>query len=257
MPEPDQPLAFQRDRVAPHERFLAAFAGDEGAVRALVNQQAAVAVDLYPRMQPRDQRPLHDDIVLLRPPQRQHLVCVFEHVLAALEREPDPLRPVSGTRAECDRRQHAGHVLLMPQHLVQLDLLALTANGGHVDLSRAGAPFGREPPDRVRGQHDLTGLGLAGHAVGGVHLRAEDVLVFEDDWAEVATDPDRDVLPWTVSAGCPPMSCCISAAALTASLAVGKIARISSPMVLITVPRLRSVEPRISSTQIKIMSRAW
>jgi hypothetical protein len=35
------------------------------------------------------------------------------------------------------------------------------------------------------------------------------------------------------------------------------IARISSPMVLITVPRLRSVDPRISSTQVKIMSRAW
>ena len=62
--------------------------------------------------------------------------------------------------------------------------------------------------------------------------------------------------PCICSVGWTPMSCCISAAAFTASSAVGKMARISSPMVLMTLPRLRSVAPRMMSTQIPIMSRA-
>ena len=41
-----------------------------------------------------------------------------------------------------------------------------------------------------------------------------------------------------------------------ASLAVGKMARISSPIVLMTLPRLRSVAARMSPTQATIMSRA-
>ncbi len=43
-------------------------------------------------------------------------------------------------------------------------------------------------------ENDLPGLGLAGHAVGGVHRRAEDVLVLEHDRSEVTADADRDVL---------------------------------------------------------------
>jgi len=62
--------------------------------------------------------------------------------------------------------------------------------------------------------------------------------------------------PWTSSSGWAPMSCCISAPPFTASLAVGKMARISSPMVLITVPRLRSVASRMSPTHFTIISRA-
>ncbi len=52
------------------------------------------------------------------------------------------------------------------------------------------------------------------------------------------------------------MSCCISPAAFTASFAVGKVDMISSPIVLITVPRLRSVAARMRSTHATTMSRA-
>jgi hypothetical protein len=72
----------------------------------------------------------------------------------------------------------------------------------------------------------------------------------------VTADADRDVLALHQELGRAPMSCCISPPAFTASSTVGKIARISSPMVLMTVPRLRPVASRMISTQSWISSRA-
>jgi hypothetical protein len=56
-------------------------------------------------------------------------------------------------------------------------------------------PFGREALHHRAGDHDLAGLGLAGHAVRGMHGGAEDVAVLEHDRAEVPADADRDGLP--------------------------------------------------------------
>ena len=53
-------------------------------------------------------------------------------------------------------------------------------------------PLVREPLHDRRGEDDLPGLGLAGHAVRGVHGRAEDVAILEHDRSEVAADADRD-----------------------------------------------------------------
>ena len=64
-PEPDPTAAFERHGIAPHEGFFATVAGHEGPVRALVDEQAAVAVDLDPGMQPGNQRALHDYVVFL------------------------------------------------------------------------------------------------------------------------------------------------------------------------------------------------
>ncbi len=63
-----------------------------------------------------------------------------------------------------------------------------------VHASRDGAPrLGQPLLDRV-GDDDLAGLGLARHAVRGVHRGAEHVARLDHDRAEVAADPDRDLL---------------------------------------------------------------
>ena len=97
--------------------------------------------------------------------------------------------------AERDRRQHAGGVFLLPQHLEQLVLAGLALERRDVDLPHGRLPFGREPLDHRAGDHDLAGLRLAGHAVRGMHGRAEDVAVLQHHRAEVPADADRDRLP--------------------------------------------------------------
>ena len=106
----------------------------------------------------------------------------------------DPLGAMPGARVDRDRRQHAGGVFLLPQHLEKLDLLAAATHGRDVDLARHRTPLRRQPMDRAGRQDDLAGLRLAGHAVRRVHRRAEDVLVLEHDGPVMTADADCDVL---------------------------------------------------------------
>ena len=119
----------------------------------------------------------------------------------------------------------------------------LAANRGDVDLSRQARHSGESRPRCPTVRTTWPGLGLARHAIGGVHRGAEDVLVLEHDRSEMAADADRDVL--ALDRECRVRRRCPAASRPRHSprrSPVGKIARISSPIVLMTVPRLRSVE---------------
>ena len=94
-------------------------------------------------------------------------------------------------RRQRDRRQHAGDILGLPQHFIECDLGSLAANRRDVDLAHRGAPFGREPLDGRGSRDDLARLGLAGHAIGGVHAGAEHIARLEHDGTKVAADADR------------------------------------------------------------------
>ena len=94
-----------------------------------------------------------------------------------------------------DARHHAGHVLGLPQHLVQRHFVALALERRDVNLPARSTPVRREPLHHRRCGDDLSGLGLAGHAVGGVHRGAEHVTVLEHHRTEVTADADGDRLP--------------------------------------------------------------
>ena len=194
--------------------------------------------------------PLTHDVVLLGAAHRQILFALVEHELAAEVAHAHaawracPAACRARSTAACWSRLPAAtapRTARSPRCMPRTDV--------DVDLARHGAPFGRQPLHRIGRQHDLPGLGLARHAIGGVHRGAEDVLVLEHDRAEVTADADRDVLPLHREFGaarrCPAAS---RPPHSPRRSPVGKIARISSPMVLMTVPRLRSVDSRMSST---------
>ena len=121
-------------------------------------------------------------------------------------------------------------------HLVQRDLGALPLEHRDVDLAHRRAPLGRQPLDRRRRGHDLAGLGLAGHAIGGVHGGAEHIAALQHHRPEVAADAHRNRLAVHLQRRVGGDLRWICAAALRASSAVGKVAMTSSPMVLMTVP---------------------
>src|SRR4029453_41474 len=134
--EADQALAFELHAVAADERLLAFARGDERAVRALIDQQELVAVVLDASVQPGDQVALDDDVVLLGATNRDIGAAVVDHAFLTLKAHAQPARALFlGGRgiAERDRRQHAGGVLLLPQHLEQLVLAGLALERGDVD----------------------------------------------------------------------------------------------------------------------------
>ena len=99
------------------------------------------------------------------------------------------------------------HLAYKAEHVLDLDsefVLAATilpADHGDVDLPDRSTPFRREPLDRGRGRDDLAGLGLAGHAVGRMHRRAENVPAFEHHGPKMAADPDRHHLAFNLELG--------------------------------------------------------
>ena len=97
-------------------------------------------------------------------------------------------------RAEGDGRQHAGRILLLPEHLVELVFARLTLEGCHIDLAHRRRPLGGQPRDHGARDHDLAGLGLARHAICGVDRGAEDIPVLEHDRTEMTADAYRNRL---------------------------------------------------------------
>ncbi len=89
-------------------------------------------------------------------------------------------------------------------------------------------------------------FGLARHAIGGVHGGAEHVPVLEHHRPVSGSRREwRPDCPSTLSWGWAEICCCIWAAALSASSAVGKVDITSSPIVLMTVPWCWSVALRM------------
>ncbi len=142
--EPDHALPFQRNRVATHEGVVAVLGLDKRAIRALVHEHEAVLAGLDPRMQPRHQVALDHEIVFLAAAEScKGALAVVEHELGAEIPEPDPeLLLQLGDRR--DRRQHAGRLAVLPEHLEDRDLVVLAARHGHVDPARDGAPLLRD-----------------------------------------------------------------------------------------------------------------
>src|SRR4029079_6521928 len=143
----DQALAFRLHAVAADERFLTFFRGDERAVGALVDQQELVPVELDAGVQPGNQIPFDDDSVLLGAADRDVRAPVVDDDLLALKAHAQAAHALllAGRGiAESERRQHAGGVFLLPQHLEQLVLAGLALERGDVDLAARRLPFGRK-----------------------------------------------------------------------------------------------------------------
>jgi len=64
---------------------------------------------------------------------------------------------------------------VLPQHLENRDFLVLAPRDGDVDAPRHCAPDIRQALLDGVGDDDLPGLGLARHAIRGVHRRTENV----------------------------------------------------------------------------------
>src|SRR5690606_25309998 len=156
------------------ERLVAVASGYERAVGALVDQQELAAIELDARVQAGDEVALDHHVVLLGPADRDFRPVLIEHDLAARAARHQVRRAVLFTLAAADRYggQHAGGVFLLPQHFVELIFAGLALGRRHVDLAHGRAPLRRETLDDGARDHDLTRLGLAGHAIGGVYGRA-------------------------------------------------------------------------------------
>ena len=103
--------------------------------------------------------------------------------------------------AHADGRYHAGHILRLPEHLVQHDLVPVALERRDINLANRRPPLRREALDHCAGRHDLHGLGLAGHAIGRMHRGAEHVPVLQYHRAEVATDAQCDRLTLDLELG--------------------------------------------------------
>ena len=129
----------------------------------------------------------------VRAPVGEANVARAMHQLGAEVAQPDP-ELLLRLRDRRDRRQHAGGLAVLPQHLEDRHFLVLAARHRDVHAARDGPPGLREALlDRV-GDDDLAGLGLARHSVRGMHGDAEDVARLEHDRPEMAADADRDLL---------------------------------------------------------------
>ena len=62
-------------------------------------------------------------------------------------------------------------------------------------------PLGRQALHHGARHHDLSGLGLAGHAIGGMDGRSENIAVLEHHGAEMSADADRDRLTFDLQFG--------------------------------------------------------
>ena len=95
-PETDEARALDLQTVAPHEGVFLAGGLHESAVRALIDEDEVVAVDLDARMQPRDEIAADDEIVVLGAADGN----VGTLVIDASTRGPDS----AGAGAACGRR---------------------------------------------------------------------------------------------------------------------------------------------------------
>ena len=193
-PESDHALPLERNRVAPDECVVAVLGLHKTAVRALVHEHEAVLCGLDTRVQARDQVALDHKVVFLAAAERrERALPVVEHELRSEVAQPDAeLLLQFGDRG--DRRQHAGRLAVLPEHFEDGDFLVLAARNRNIDPARHGAPLvGHALLDCVR-DDDLAGLGLARHAVRRMYRGAEHVAGFDHDRAEMAADPDRDLL---------------------------------------------------------------
>jgi hypothetical protein len=154
-------------------------------------------------MQPRHEIALDHQVVLLAAAQgRRRALARVQHELLAEVAQPDPeLLLQLGDRR--DRRQHAGRLAVLPKHLEDRDLFVLATRHRDVDPSRDGLPLLGQPLlDCIR-DDDLPGLGLARHAIRRVDRDTEHVARFDDDRAEMAADPDSDLLALDFEVGVP------------------------------------------------------
>src|SRR3989440_4504684 len=140
-PEADHPLALDLQAVATHERLLAVGALHERAVGALIDQYELVAADLDARVQARDQVALDHHVVVLGPADGDAGMPLIDQQFAILTAQPQP-HVVRRPWLARNPRHHAGHVLGLPQHLVEDDFTPLTLERGDVDLAAGRAPLG-------------------------------------------------------------------------------------------------------------------
>ena len=173
----------------------------EGAVGALVEQQESGLVGLDARVQPRDQVALDDNVVVLGAANRGLRAMVIEHDLLAEAAQTQAPRPGLLAVRQRNRWQHAGHVLGLPQHLIERDFVAAALQRRDIDLAHRRAPFRRQLFDHRERRDHLSRLGLAGHTICRVHGRAEHVAVLEYHWTEMTADPDGDVRFIVLQAG--------------------------------------------------------
>src|SRR5436305_4081155 len=120
-PEADHALALDLQAVAAHERFLAVGALHEGSIGALIDQHELVAADLDAGVQARDEVALNHHVVVLGPADGDARMALVDQQLPILPLQAQA-QVMSGARLGRDPRHHAGHVLGLPQHLVEGDL---------------------------------------------------------------------------------------------------------------------------------------
>ena len=95
--------------------------------------------------------------------------------------------------AETNRPQHLSGLVGLPKDLKQLDFARPASDRRDVDLPHQSAPLLGQLLDRHRRRNNLLGFGLARHAVGRMHGRAEDVMTFHHNGAEMTADADCDL----------------------------------------------------------------
>ena len=146
------------------------------------------------------------------------------------------------SRAQRDRRQHAGDVLGLPQHLVERHLGALARGASR---RRSGAPRRATPATAARPWPTVV---MIWPALAWLVMRLA-VCTLAPNTSRVSSTTGPKWQPMRIATGWPStlssawrgICCCIWPAALSASSAVGNVAMTSSPMVLMTVPLCCSV----------------